>query len=120
MDRLSLVAGQPAAVYQSGAVYHGMGGDAGRICAMTFAKLYWDGDKQILVMLDEGDEGPEVRFFFKPPGLGVCSSALIFTDDDAGNAWEKAEAAFANVDEQQATALVNNIKNKLAGHFGKD
>ncbi|WP_026600524.1 hypothetical protein [Methylomonas sp. 11b] len=81
-----------------------------------FAKLYGPDDHQVLVKLDEGDEGPEVRFYFKPAGLGICSSALIFKDD-TDDAWEKAEAAFASIDEQKAMAVVGEIKESLAKHF---
>lgn len=84
-----------------------------------FAKLYGPDDKQVLVKLDQGDNGPEVRFYFNPPGLGVCSTALIFTDDDTGEAWEKAEAAFAKVDEQHAMAMAKRVENELAIHFGE-
>lgn len=84
-----------------------------------FAKIYGTDDDQVLVKLDEGDEGPEVRFYFTPAGLGVCSSALVFNDDDAGEAWDKAEAAFANFDEQKAMAYVGKIKEKLASHFSE-
>lgn len=41
-----------------------------------FAKLFEFEDLgQVLVMLDRGDDGPEVRLYFKPNGLGVCSVA---------------------------------------------
>ncbi len=41
-----------------------------------FAKLFeFEGLGQVLVMLDRGDDGPEVRLYFKPDGLGVCSVA---------------------------------------------
>ncbi|HEP9000241.1 TPA: hypothetical protein VDU89_006973, partial [Pseudomonas aeruginosa] len=41
-----------------------------------FAKLFEFEDLgQVLVMLDRGDDGPEVRLYFKPDGLGVCSVA---------------------------------------------
>ncbi|WP_445368846.1 hypothetical protein ACH5Y9_05510 [Methylomonas sp. BW4-1] len=83
-----------------------------------FAKLYGPDDHQVLVKLDEGDEGPEVRFYFKPAGLGICSSALIFKDD-ADDAWDRAEAAFAGIDEQKAMEVVEGIKESLANHFGE-
>lgn len=56
-----------------------------------FAKLF-DHEKygQLLVKLDTDNEGdPEVRTYFKPKGLGVCSVAAGFKDDDEG--WELAE-----------------------------
>ena len=72
---------------------------------MSFAKLYGVGDGQILVKIDEAEDGaPEVRFYFQPPGLGVCSMALKFQDSYDG--WDKAEAAFEAVTEDSARAAV--------------
>lgn len=78
--------------------------------ARQFAKLFNDTlHGQILVKLDTGPDadGPEVRFFYQPPGLGVCSLALGFSDTDAG--WDEAEAAFEKVDEQKATDIVAKL-----------
>lgn len=71
-------------------------------CADDFAKLFRADDTgQVLVVLDEGDEGPEIRISFKPNGFGVCSMKLSFKDSDAG--WEKAETTFRDkVDEEFA------------------
>lgn len=71
-----------------------------------FAKLFGDDKNQILVKIDSSDVGsPEVRFYFEPKGLGVCSMAIGFSEDDAG--WDKAEACFASMDEDKATRIVN-------------
>lgn len=86
-----------------------------------FAKLYSDTPHgQILVKLDtDSDEGaPEVRFFSKLPGMGVCSVALGFTDTDAG--WDNAEAAFEKVDEQKATDIVAEMISSWGGLFGNE
>ena len=79
-----------------------------------FAKLYETaGHGQILVKMDSGDEGPEIRFFFQPENLGVCSVAIGYEDDDEG--WDKAEDAFSNiVDETFSVDLVASTK-KNAG-----
>lgn len=69
-----------------------------------FAKLYGTDNDQILVKLDEGESGPEVRFYFQPEGMGVCSVATGFADTDAG--WDKAEEAFKNMTEETARKLV--------------
>ncbi len=65
-----------------------------------FAKLFNDTDVgQILVKIDQGSEcEAEVRYYFEPPNLGVCSMAIQFEDDEAGSAWDKAEKAFGSVD----------------------
>lgn len=75
-----------------------------------FAKLYETEDHgQILVKMDSGDDGPEIRFFFQPDNLGVCSVAIGYEDDDSG--WDKAEEAFNNVvDEYFSVKLVSETK----------
>lgn len=73
-----------------------------------FCKVFTDEDiGQILVKLDSSDETfkPEVRFYCQPADLGVCSMALIFTDDDAG--WDKAEKAFTEMNKETAVNAVS-------------
>lgn len=72
-----------------------------------FAKLYETELGQILVMRDEGDEGPEVRFYVKPAGLGVCSDAVGFDESDEGH--EKADRCFAEVGRQTAIQVASSI-----------
>lgn len=69
-----------------------------------FAKLFDTKIGQILVTLDEGKEGPEIKFQFKPQGFGVCSFSLNFNDAD--DAWDRAEFAFDRTDEKKATDFV--------------
>ncbi|EPZ0818876.1 hypothetical protein ACXJPO_000186 [Pseudomonas aeruginosa] len=57
-----------------------------------FAKLFEFEDLgQVLVMLDRGDDGPEVRLYFKPDGLGVCSVACSNFPGDEDEQWDYAE-----------------------------
>ena len=71
-----------------------------------FAKLYeTESCGQILVKFDSGEEGPEVRFFFEPQGLGVCSIALQYDDNDDG--WDKAESVFNKTDKEKSVAIVS-------------
>ena len=77
-----------------------------------FAKLYETEIGQILVKQDTGEESqPEVRFFFEPKHLGVCSAALHFEDDD--NGWDKAGKIFEKVDEEQAISFVKGFMEQL-------
>lgn len=81
----------------------------------TFCKLFeTEKHGQILVKLDGNNEGaPEVRFYAAPEGLGVCSVAALYTDDDAG--WDRAEEYFARVDQTKAiaaTAIVFKLGEK--------
>ncbi len=70
-----------------------------------FAKLFDTKIGQILVTLDNGEEGPEVKFQFKPKGFGVCSFSMKF-DAAHDDAWDRAEFAFERVDEKRATDFV--------------
>ena len=69
-----------------------------------FAKLYTNENNQILVKIEGADGGPEVRFYFEPKDLGVCSFALSFDDSDEG--WDKAEEFFEKIDEKMAIETV--------------
>jgi len=49
----------------------------------NFAKLYETKFGQILCVLDmRGNDGPEMAFTVKPPGFGLCSTTLSFTDEE--------------------------------------
>lgn len=73
---------------------------------MAFAKLFGSDDNQVLVMIDSGDDGPEVRLSFKPQEMGVCSFAARYDDTDEG--WDSAEAFFDSVTEEVARKIVAN------------
>lgn len=81
-----------------------------------FAKLFETELGQVLVKIDSGDEGPELRVFFKPDGLGVCSVVLTgYKDDDKG--WDAAEKAFEGLDESIATGIAREAIESIAGVF---
>ncbi|HCF4284895.1 TPA: hypothetical protein NIE37_004643 [Pseudomonas aeruginosa] len=72
-----------------------------------FAKLFEFEDLgQVLVMLDRGDDGPEVRLYFKPDGLGVCSVACSNFPGDEDEQWDYAEKGLATVEPEEARDLV--------------
>jgi len=73
-----------------------------------FAKLYEpEPGRQVLVKLDTGDEGPEVRTYCEPQNLGVCSIAGSWPDTDDG--WTAAEKAFEEMTEERAVSLADKI-----------
>jgi hypothetical protein len=77
---------------------------------MSFAKLFESASYgQLLVKVDRApdDKAPEVRIYCNPPGMGVCSMAMGFPDDDRG--WDAAEAAFAKFDLAMAESAVSDI-----------
>ena len=72
-----------------------------------FAKIYETDETQILLMLDSGEDGPEVRLFFSPEGLGVCSAVYKFSDDEEG--WNLAEEALNNLDKDKVSDIVSEM-----------
>jgi hypothetical protein len=84
-----------------------------------FAKLFtFDDLGQVLVKLDDEDDGPEVRLYFKPEGLGVCSTAFTFNKNADGTEWDKAEKAFALIDHNQAESIVREILKTIPAGLG--
>ena len=75
-----------------------------------FAKLF-ESEKhgQVLVLLDTNadKDAPEVRFFVKPDGLGVCSAAVIFPDTDKGV--DSAARLFEKVGPTEAESMAKQI-----------
>lgn len=73
-----------------------------------FAKLYEPVEgQQILVKLEAGDDGPEVRFYYEPEGFGVCSHAIGWADTDEG--WAEAEKTFSEITEETAVEARDNM-----------
>jgi hypothetical protein len=78
-----------------------------------FAKLFNETSYgQILVKIDQNDEGyPEIRTYFEPKGLGVCSLALSYEDSDEG--WDQAELVFEKFEVEQAEKIVESALNSI-------
>jgi hypothetical protein len=75
-----------------------------------FAKLFESVELgQVLVVLDDGEDGPEISVSFMPEGLGVCSMKFKFNDDQHGEAWDKAELGFENFTEEAAVSAVREV-----------
>lgn len=72
-----------------------------------FAKIFKSKYGQVLVVLDEGENGPEIEFSVKCPGYGICTLALKFQDSVEG--WVKAENALISIDEAQALGVAESI-----------
>jgi hypothetical protein len=63
-------------------------------------------------MLNEGDSGPEVRFYFQPEGLGVCETAFSWGELPE----DEAERMFRELDENKAMAH----RDRLCKQFSED
>jgi hypothetical protein len=73
-----------------------------------FAKLYGTDKDQVLVKMDANEEGrPELRFYCEPDGLGVCSLAISFGDNE--NGWSKAERGLKDMTEEKARTMVKRV-----------
>ena len=74
-----------------------------------FAKLYDTEVGQILAKIDTGEEGnPEVRVFFEPEGLGVCSLAFTFTEYSEDEQWDKLDEVFNSLEEDTLVEMVKS------------
>jgi hypothetical protein len=79
-----------------------------------FAHLYeFPEIGQVLIKLDVGEDGPEVRTYIKPEGLGVCSLAVGFEDNDDG--WKLADKMFGEMQAEQARNSAMIILNQIKG-----
>ncbi|MES4685393.1 hypothetical protein ACSLV1_31870 [Pseudomonas aeruginosa] len=84
-----------------------------------FAKLFEFEDLgQVLVMLDRGDRGPEVRLYFKPDGLGVCSVACSNFPGDEDEQWDHAEKGFTTVNSQGVHEIVAEAMKVVPASLG--
>lgn len=85
-----------------------------------FAKLFGTDDDQVLVVIQEGDEGPAIQISCVPPGLGVCTTTLNYPysaypkRNAIEKAWDTAEAAFARMDEAAARRIADGLKKQVA------
>ncbi len=86
----------------------------------VFAKLFHSEEcGQILVKIDNGEDGAEVRYFFEPKGLGVCSVAANWSEDCNEVQWEKADALFARADREHCVGVVEGIAAKISAQFAE-
>ena len=78
-----------------------------------FCKLYQTELGQILVKMDSDDDcKAEVRFYFQPKDLGVCSFAMTMKGDSEED-WENAQTAFDQVTEESAVKMVSHLLQKF-------
>lgn len=82
-----------------------------------FAKLFEEDDEQILVVLDEGEEGPEIKYHFKPEGLGICCATIVLEDSET--AYDRAREFFDKIDHAHAIAKLKSIKKEFSDAFSK-
>lgn len=83
---------------------------------MAFARIFETAEfGQILVKLGEHENGaPEIRWYAKPPMLGVSEFATLYEDSDEG--LKVAERVFSCVDEEmaiQAASAMWSVARKL-------
>ena len=64
---------------------------------------------QICVMRkgQDASDAAEIRFYVKPDGLGVCSVAIEYGDDEAG--WDLSEKMFQKIEQENAEGAVKGL-----------
>lgn len=74
----------------------------------NFAKVYETEQYGQIVAIKQLDDSndPEIRFYFKPPGLGVCATALTFGDGDDDESYERQDKAWELVTEESALSVI--------------
>jgi hypothetical protein len=75
---------------------------------MKFAKTFNVGKyEQVVVIRGQDKDGaPEIRFFFKPDGFGVCNFGIAPNDDGLDTA-SRLDLAFSEMTGQQAVEIVD-------------
>lgn len=73
-----------------------------------FTKVFDTTKGQIVAMLGcDEDDKPEIRFFAKPEGLGICQVAVAWENSDIGEV--KAQKVFDELSEEHAIAATKQI-----------
>lgn len=85
-----------------------------------FAKLIETDRGQVLALRQDGDDGPEIRVFFKPAVdiLGLCSIAVSGFGDDE-QAEEKADATFSKLDAESIENIAFKAMDEIESSFGE-
>jgi len=78
-----------------------------------FCKVFGPEHDQVLVKCDVTDDGPEIRVFFEPPNLGLCSFAIQFMHEDEDTAFKQRDAAFQEITEEKARDGVSRVMRSL-------
>jgi hypothetical protein len=67
---------------------------------------------QIIAMRRQDKDGaPELRLYFQPDGMGVCEFGIGLRDDLPGDAGKRIDEAFATLNGQAATEMVDGYMN---------
>lgn len=74
---------------------------------MTFSKTFETDKGQIVILKkdSEDDDGEEIRVYFKPMGLGVCSIALGYPDGSL----DVCDKYFESIDKKIALELIQPL-----------
>lgn len=82
----------------------------------NFAKLFESETYgQIAVIKQTNDDGdPEIRFYFQPPGLGVCSNALSFGDGNEDESFDLQDKAWELVTLEASESIAKSVFDMLS------
>lgn len=86
---------------------------------MKFAKTFNIGKYEQIVVIrgQDRDGAPEIRFFFKPDGFGVCNFGIAPNDDDAG-VERRLDQAFDQMTGQEAVEIVDGWLSQMQAKAG--
>ena len=86
---------------------------------MKFAKTFnVNKYEQIVVIRGQDRDGaPEIRFFFKPDGFGVCNFGIAPNEGD-DTTDHKLDAAFAEMTGQQAVEIIDGWLSHMKAKAG--
>lgn len=65
---------------------------------------------QIAAQRRQSDNGPEVRFYWQPEGLGLCEFAIECTDTAEGN--HHCNEIFDQLDQEQAAQIISGVEDE--------
>ena len=86
---------------------------------MKFAKTFNVAKYEQIVAIrgQDKDGAPEIRFFFKPDGFGVCNFGIAPNDDEHDTS-TRLDLAFAEMTGQQATEIVDGWLSHMKAQAG--
>ncbi len=87
-----------------------------------FARIVDGGDLgQILMIADTNDyDKPVLEFKFSPSitELGICSTSLVFDDDESG--YTARDKTFSAMSDESAIGVVRTVVDQMVLAFGED
>ena len=75
---------------------------------MDYTKTFDTSLGKVVLVIGEQDDQSELRYFARPPGLGTCSFAITFREEN-DDSYEKAEKAFNEATQESTEKFVTKV-----------